>query len=309
MNNKIAVIGSGFVGATTAQRLAEKNLGDVVLLDILEGVPQGKSLDMYQSAAIELFSSHVQGTNDYADIAGADVVVVTAGLARKPGMTREDLLMKNAQIIGSICKEIVTHAPDAIVVMVTNPLDIMAQYAWHTTQFAPKRVIGMAGVLDAARMCAFIAMELDVSAVDVTAMVLGGHGDAMVPLPRYTTVSGIPITELIDAVRIEQINDRTRKGGAEIVKLLKTGSAYYAPSAGAVKMVEAILTDSRRIMPCSVLLDGQYGLKDVYIGVPVKLGREGVLDIVELSLSDAERAALHASAQVVTDNFKAILAN
>ncbi|MDX9701412.1 MAG: malate dehydrogenase [Candidatus Auribacterota bacterium] len=307
MRNKIAVIGSGFVGATTAQRLAEKDLGDVVLVDILDGIPQGKALDMYESAAIELFSSRVQGTNDYSDIAGSDIVVVTAGLARKPGMTREDLLLKNAQIIESICREIVRNAPDAIVIMVTNPLDIMTRYALHITQFPLQRVIGMAGVLDAARMCAFIAMELDVSPVDVNAMVLGGHGDAMVPLARYTTVSGIPITELLDETAIEQINNRTRDGGAEIVKLLKTGSAYYAPSSGAVKMVEAILMDSRRIMPCSALLNGQYGLDNVCIGVPVKLGRDGVLDIIELNLTGEERASLHASAKVVSDNFNVLI--
>ncbi len=307
MRNKIAVIGSGFVGATTAQRLAEKDLGDVVLVDILDGIPQGKALDMYESAAIELFSSRVQGTNDYSDIAGSDIVVVTAGLARKPGMTREDLLLKNAQIIESICREIVRNAPDAIVIMVTNPLDIMTRYALHITHFPLQRVIGMAGVLDAARMCAFIAMELDVSPVDVNAMVLGGHGDAMVPLARYTTVSGIPITELLDETAIEQINNRTRDGGAEIVKLLKTGSAYYAPSSGAVKMVEAILMDSRRIMPCSALLNGQYGLDNVCIGVPVKLGRDGVLDIIELNLTGEERASLHASAKVVSDNFNVLI--
>lgn len=306
MRHKIAVIGSGFVGATTAQRIAQKDLGDVVLVDILEGIPQGKALDMYESASIELFSATVTGTNSYDDIRDADVVVITAGLARKPGMTREDLLKKNAQIISSICDEIVQKAPEAIIVMVTNPLDIMTQLALHRTQFSNLRVIGMAGVLDAARMCAFVAMELDVSPVDVTAMVLGGHGDAMVPLPRYTTVSGIPITELMSSKAIERINDRTRKGGAEIVNLLKTGSAYYAPSAGAAIMVETIVKDTRRIMPCSVLLKGEYGLNNVCIGVPVKLGKEGVHKIIELNLTDAERESLHESAKIVTENFHSL---
>ena len=307
MRNKIAVIGSGFVGATLAQRIAERDLGDVVLVDIVDGIPQGKALDMYESAVLEQFSSNVTGTTTYDDIEGADVVVVTAGLARKPGMTREDLLLKNAQIISGVCKEIASKAPDSIIIMVTNPLDIMAQLALTVTRFPKERVIGMAGALDSARMCSFIAMELDVSPVDINAMVLGGHGDSMVPLPRYTTVSGIPITELMDADTIEKINDRTRKGGAEIVKLLKTGSAYYAPSAGAAQMVEAILKDSKRIIPSSVMLNGQYGLNDVFVGVPVKLGRKGVLDIIDLTLGYDEKTALHQSASVVKENFKTIM--
>ena len=307
MRNKITVIGSGFVGATLAQRIAERDLGNVVLLDIVDGIPQGKALDMYESAVLEQFSSNVIGTTSYDDIAGSDVVVVTAGLARKPGMTREDLLLKNAQIISGVCKEIADKAPESILIMVTNPLDIMAQLALAVTKFPKERVIGMAGALDSARMCSFIAMELDVSPVDINAMVLGGHGDSMVPLPRYTTVSGIPITELMDEDTIEKINDRTRKGGAEIVKLLKTGSAYYAPSAGAAQMVEAILKDSKRIIPSSVMLNGQYGLDDVFVGVPVKLGRKGVIDILDLTLTDNEKDALHQSASVVKENFKKIM--
>ncbi|MCD6460605.1 malate dehydrogenase [bacterium] len=307
MRNKIAVIGSGFVGATLAQRIAEKNLGDVVLLDIVDGIAQGKALDMYESAALEKFSSKVTGTTSYDDIQDADIVAVTAGLARKPGMTREDLLLKNAQIIGGVCKEIADKAPNCIIIMVTNPLDIMAQLALAVTKFSPKKIIGMAGALDSARMCAFIAMELDVSPVDINAMVLGGHGDSMVPLPRYTTVSGIPITELMDTETIEKINNRTRKGGAEIVKLLQSGSAYYAPSAGAAQMIESILTDSKRIIPCSVMLNGQFGLKDVFIGVPVKLGRNGVCDIIDLTLRDNEKSALDQSANVVKENFKKIM--
>ncbi len=306
MKNKISVIGGGFVGSTLAQRVAERDLGDVVLLDIIEGAPQGKSLDMYESSSLEGFSSFVQGTNSYDDIKDSDIVVITAGIPRKPGMTREDLLLTNAKIIASVSREIADKAPDAVVLLVTNPLDIMTQLAQKVTGFPANRVIGMAGALDSARMCSFIAMELDVSPVDIKAMVLGGHGDSMVPLPRFTTVSGIPITELMSVEKIEQINDRTRKGGAEIVQLLKTGSAYYAPSSGAVQMVESIIKDQKRIIPSSVLLSGQYGLSDVCVGVPVKLGRNGVADIIELKLSDDELRSLHSSAKIVKDNFDTI---
>ncbi len=307
MRTKVSVVGAGFVGSTLAQRLAERELGDVVLIDIIEGIPQGKSLDMYESAGLEDFSSMVTGTNSYEDIKGSDIVVITAGLARKPGMTREDLLLKNAQIISQITKEIKDKAPEAILIVVTNPLDIMTQLVHKISGFPSNRVIGMAGVLDSSRMRSFIAMELDVAPSDVQAMVMGGHGDSMVPLPRYTTVAGIPITELLPAEKIEQINQRTRDGGAEIVKLLKTGSAYYAPSSSAAEMVEAILKDKRRIMPCSVLLSGQYGLKDVFVGVPVKLGREGLIDIIELKLNNDELNSLHDSAKIVRENFNYII--
>jgi len=307
MRTKVSVVGAGFVGSTLAQRLAERELGDVVLIDIIEGIPQGKSLDMYESAGLEDFSSMVTGTNSYEDIKGSDIVVITAGLARKPGMTREDLLLKNAQIISQITKEIKDKAPEAILIVVTNPLDIMTQLVHKISGFPSNRVIGMAGVLDSSRMRSFIAMELDVAPSDVQAMVMGGHGDSMVPLPRYTTVAGIPITELLSAEKIEQINQRTRDGGAEIVKLLKTGSAYYAPSSSAAEMVEAILKDKRRIMPCSVLLSGQYGLKDVFVGVPVKLGREGLIDIIELKLNNDELNSLHDSAKIVRENFNYII--
>ncbi len=306
MINKISIIGGGFVGATLAQRVAERDLGDVVLLDIIEGVPQGKSLDMYESSSLEGFSSVVRGTNSYDDIKDSDLVVITAGIPRKPGMSREDLLLTNAKIIASVSREIADKAPDSIVLLVTNPLDIMTQLALKVTRFPANRVIGMAGALDSARMCAFIAMELDVSPVDIRAMVLGGHGDSMVPLARFTTVSGIPITELMTDEKIERINDRTRKGGAEIVKLLKAGSAYYAPSSGAVQMVESIIKDQKRIIPSSVFLSGQYGLSDVCVGVPVKLGREGVADIIELKLSDDELKSLRSSAKIVKNNFDTI---
>lgn len=309
MKNKITVVGSGFVGATLAQRLAERELGDIIVLDIIEGIPQGKALDMYESAPIESFSGNVTGTNSYKDIAGSDIVIITAGLARKPGMTREDLLAQNARIISQICDEIVQRAPGAIVIIVTNPLDIMTQLALSKLKFPSHRVLGMAGILDSARMRAFIAMELDVSPVDVQAMVLGGHGDAMVPLPRYTTVSGIPVTELLSQDEINRIIARTRDGGAEIVRLLKQGSAFYAPSSAAAEMVEAIVKDQKRVFPCSVMLSGQYGLHNVCLGVPIKLGYSGVLEIIELNLLPDELESLHASAQVVKDNFAQITQN
>lgn len=307
MQSKIAVIGGGNVGATAAQRAAERELGDVVLLDIIDGIPQGKGLDMFESAAIERFNGRVTGTTCYDDIAGSDIVIITAGLARKPGMTREDLLLKNGEIIAGICREVARVAPDSIIIMVTNPLDIMTQLAIRVTGFDRSRVIGMAGILDSARMCAFIAMELDVAPSDIDAMVLGGHGDSMVPLPRYTTISGIPITELLSAGRIEAINERTRKGGAEIVSLLKTGSAYYAPSAGAVEMAESIIRNQKKIIPSSVLLNGEYGLSDVCIGVPVKLGSKGAIGVIELNLSDEELNALQDSARIVSDNVSKLM--
>jgi malate dehydrogenase len=302
MRNKVSVIGAGFVGATVAQRIAERELADVTLVDIIEGIPQGKALDMAESAPIEGFDCSVAGSNDYKDISGASIVVVTAGLARKPGMTREDLLLKNAEIIKGVTANIKKYAPDSMILMVTNPLDIMAQLAFKVSGFPAKRVFGMAGMLDSARFRTFVAMELGVSVEDTDAMVLGGHGDAMVPLPRYTTVSGIPITELLSKEKIEALAARTRDGGAEIVKYLKTGSAYYAPASGVTDMVESVLKDKKRVMPCAAYLTGQYGLKDVYIGVPIKLGAGGVEEIIELKLTEEEKKALQASANVVKEN-------
>jgi malate dehydrogenase len=298
---RLAVIGAGMVGATTAQRLVEKQLGDVVLADVVEGMPQGKALDMTQAAPVEGYDVAITGTSNIADIAGSGVVVVTAGLPRKPGMSRDDLLEKNAQIVGGLADAIKEYAPDAIVIVVTNPLDVMTHLVYERTGFQARKVMGMAGVLDSARFRAFIAMELGVSIKDVSAMVLGGHGDSMVPLPRYAAVSGIPLTELLPPERIEALVERTRKGGAEIVSLLKTGSAYYAPSASAVCMVESVVRDQKRVLPAAAHLSGQYGLSGVCAGVPVKLGAGGVEEIIELDLTDDELAALHKSAEKVRE--------
>jgi malate dehydrogenase len=300
MLQKIAVVGAGNVGATAAQRIAEKHLArTVVMIDVVEGIPQGKGLDQWQSAPIEGFDSRVIGTNGYDAAAGAEVFVVTAGIARKPGMSRDDLVKTNAGIVGSVAREIKRVSPDSIIIVVSNPLDVMCYVAMKESGFPRERVIGMAGVLDTARYRAFLAEALDVSVEDIQAMVLGGHGDTMVPLVSYTTVSGIPVTQLLPADRLTPILDRTRNGGAEIVAFLKTGSAYYAPSAAAVQMVEAIALDKRRILPCSAWLAGEYGLRDVFCGVPCKLGRAGLERIIEVSLTDAERTALHASAEAV----------
>ncbi len=303
MKNKVAVIGAGNVGASAALYIAERGLADVVLIDRpeMDGMPQGKALDMQQSAPLWHKGGRIEGATDLAAVKGADVVVMTAGFPRKPGMSRSDLLKANADIIRPAAEAVKQHAPNAYVVVVTNPLDVMAWLFWHTTGFPKNRVIGMAGILDSARFRAFIGMELGVSASDVQAMVLGGHGDSMVPLPAFTTVGGISVTELIPVDRLNAIIDRTRNGGAEIVKLLKTGSAYYAPAMSAVEMVEAILTDQKRLVPCSVLLEGEYGLKDLFIGVPVLLGGKGVEKIVPLKLSDADQAALAKSAKDVAD--------
>ncbi|MBI4212333.1 MAG: malate dehydrogenase [Deltaproteobacteria bacterium] len=301
---KVTVVGGGFVGSTTAQRIVERELADVVLMDIVEDMPQGKSLDMAESAPCIGFDSAIIGANDYSMTANSDIVVITAGLPRKPGMTRDDLLQKNAEIVGSVVDNVAKYSPNAILLLVSNPLDVMTYHAWKRSGFPMKRVFGMAGVLDSARYRTFIAMELDVSVKDVQAMVLGGHGDTMVPLPRYSTVAGIPITELISAERIAAINERTTRGGEEIVKLLKTGSAYYATSAAVLDMVESILLDQRRILPCCVHMNGEYGLRDVYCGVPVKLDHEGVAEIVELKLSSDELAMLHRSAEAVRENVK-----
>ncbi len=301
MKHKVAVIGAGNVGASAALFVAERGLADVTLIDIVEGMPQGKALDMQQAAPLWHKGGRIEGSNDLAGVKGADVVVMTAGFARKPGMSRTDLLKANADIVRPSAEAVKQHAPNAYVVVVTNPLDVMAWLFWKTCGFARHRVLGMAGILDSARMRAFIAMELGVSGADVDVMVLGGHGDSMVPLPRFSTVGGIPITELLPADRIAAISDRTRNGGAEIVKLLKTGSAYYAPAMSAVEMVEALLTDQKRLVPCSVLLEGEYGLKDLFIGVPVMLGARGVEKIVQLELSADELAALQKSGKDVAD--------
>jgi malate dehydrogenase len=300
MLGTIAVVGAGNVGATAAQRLAEKALGrTVVMIDVIEGVPQGKALDQWQSGPIEGFDTRVIGTNTYEPAAGADVFVVTAGIARKPGMSRDDLVKTNAGIVRSVCREIARVAPKTIIVVVSNPLDVMCYVAIRASGFPRERVIGMAGVLDTARYRMFLAEALDVSVEDIQAMVLGGHGDTMVPLISYTTVSGIPVTQLMDPARLESIVTRTRNGGAEIVGFLKTGSAYYAPSAAAVQMVEAIALDKRRILPCSAWLQGEFGLKDVFCGVPCKVGRGGLERIVEITLTAAEREELHKSAEAV----------
>jgi malate dehydrogenase len=300
MLEKVAVVGAGNVGATAAQRLAEKHLArTVVMIDVVEGVPQGKALDQWQSGPIEGFDARVIGVNGYEEAAGAEVFVVTAGIARKPGMSRDDLVKTNAGIVRSVAKEIARVAPKAIIVVVSNPLDVMCYVAMRASGFPRERVIGMAGVLDTARYRMFLAEAMDVSVEDIQAMVLGGHGDTMVPLVSYTTVSGIPVGQLIVADKLAAIVDRTRNGGAEIVAFLKTGSAYYAPSAAAVQMVEAIALDKRRILPCSAWLQGEFGLRDVFCGVPCKLGRRGIERIVEITLTDAERAELVKSADAV----------
>jgi malate dehydrogenase len=302
MVNKITVVGAGNVGATAAQRIAEKELArTVVMVDVAEGIPQGKGLDQWQSAPIEGFDSRVIGTNGYEETANSDIVVITAGIARKPGMSRDDLLNTNAGIVKSVGEQIKKTSPNAIVIVVSNPLDVMCWVAKEATGFPKERVIGMAGVLDTARYRAFLATALDVSVRDIQAMVLGGHGDTMVPLISYTTVSGIPITQLMDKATLDAIVDRTRNGGAEIVKHLKTGSAYYAPSSGAVQMVEAIVNDQKRILPCSAWLEGEYGEKGIFLGVPVKLGRNGIEKIIDVSLTADEKAALAKSAQAVRE--------
>ncbi len=300
MKTKVTVVGAGNVGATLAQRIAEKELADVVLVDIVEGVPQGKGLDMIESAPVEQFDARITGTNGYEETEGSDIVVITAGLPRKPGMSRDDLLWKNEEIVAGVTREVVARSPDTILVIVSNPLDAMCEVARRVSGFSRERVIGMAGVLDSARMRAFIAMELDVSVENTHAFVLGGHGDTMVPLPRYSTVAGIPITELISEERINAIVDRTRNGGAEIVNLLKT-SAWYAPSSATCEMVEAILKDNKKILPCAVFLQGEYGVDELFVGVPVKLGKAGMEQIIEIKLTDAERSGLQVSVDAVKE--------
>ncbi len=296
---KISIIGAGFVGATAAHWAAEKELGDVVLVDILEGIPQGKALDLFEASPIEGFDSRVVGTNGYEETKDSDVVIITSGVPRKPGMSREDLLDINRKIIESVVAEVVARSPKAILMMVTNPLDTMTYLAYKKSGFPRERVMGMAGVLDTARFRSFIAMELGVSVEDIQSLLLGGHGDEMVPLPRYTTVSGIPLSQLLPKGTIDRLVDRTRKGGGEIVNLLKTGSAFYAPSAGVIQMAEAVLKDKKRILPCCVYLDGEYGLKDICFGVPVKLGASGVESIIELELTEEEKKLVAKSAESV----------
>jgi malate dehydrogenase len=301
MDKKVTVVGAGNVGATAAQRLAEKQISDVVLVDIIEGVPQGKALDLTQAAAIEKHDCHVEGSNTYDDTAGSNIVIITAGIPRKPGMSRDDLISTNAGIVKKVTQEVVSRSPEAILIIVSNPLDAMCHVAFDTSGFPKERVIGMAGVLDSARFRAFIAMELNVSVENTHAFVLGGHGDTMVPLPRYSTVAGIPITELMSQDRIDALVERTRNGGAEIVGLLKTGSAFYAPASAAVEMAESILKDKKKILPCAAYLQGEYGINDLFIGVPVKLGARGVEEIIEITLQDQERQALQKSAAAVQE--------
>jgi len=306
---KITVVGAGNVGATAALRIAEKQLAkEVVLIDIVEGIPQGKALDMYESGAVGLFDTQVSGSNDYKDSADSDIILITAGLARKPGMTREDLLNKNAAIIKDVTTQVMKYSANPIIIMVSNPLDVMTFVAWSASGLPKERVIGMAGVLDTARYKSFIAEALDVSMQDVSALVLGGHGDSMVPIVNYTNVSGIPLTELLPQDKIDALVERTRNGGIEIVNYLKTGSAFYAPAASAVEMIEAIVKDKKRVIPCTTLVEGQYGIESVFCGVPVKLGKNGVEQIFEINLSASELEALQVSAALVDENCKSLAA-
>ncbi len=301
MRSKITVVGAGFVGSTLVQRLAERDYADVVMYDIVPNMPQGKALDMLQAGPVLGYDSLITGTNDYADTANSDIVVVTSGFPRKPGMTRDDLVKKNQEIVSQVTEQVVKHSPNCILIMVTNPLDAMAQLALHVSGFPRERVLGMAGVLDTARFRTFIAQEVGASVRDVQAYVLGGHGDTMVPLSRMCTVAGVPISQLISAERIEQIVQRTRDGGAEIVKLLGTGSAYFAPSASVLQMIDSILLDKKMIVPCAVYLQGEYGIKNLFVGVPAKLGAKGVEEVVQIELTEAEQAALQKSADAVKE--------
>ena len=301
MDKKVTVVGAGNVGATAAQRLAEKQLCDVVLVDIVEGVPQGKALDLTEAAAIEKHDSHLTGTNGYDETTDSNIVIITAGIPRKPGMSRDDLISTNAGIMRNVTQEVASRSPEATIIVVSNPLDAMCHVAYDTCGFPKQRVIGMAGVLDSARFRAFISMELNVSVENTHAFVLGGHGDTMVPLPRYSTVAGIPITELLAKDRIDALVERTRNGGAEIVALLKTGSAYYAPASAAVEMAESILKDKKKILPCAAYLQGEYGIQDLFIGVPVKLGAAGIEEIIEITLTEEEQQALQKSAESVQE--------
>jgi len=308
MDKKVTVVGAGNVGATAAQRLAEKGLCDVVLVDIVEGVPQGKALDLMEAAPVEKHDGCVTGVNSYEATEGSDIVIITAGIPRKPGMSRDDLISTNAGIVKAVTEQVAKYSPNAVLIIVSNPLDAMCHVAYEASGFPKNRVIGMAGVLDSARFRTFIAMELNVSVENIHAFVLGGHGDTMVPLPRYSTVAGIPITELMPQDRIQALCDRTANGGAEIVGLLKTGSAFYAPASSAVEMAESILKDRKKILPCAVYLDGEYGYKELFIGVPVKLGAGGVEEIIEIKLTEAEKTALDKSAAAV-EELKGVLKN
>lgn len=299
---RVTVVGAGKVGSTLAQKIAEKNLADVVLLDVVSGMPQGLALDLLEAKGISLHDRYISGTTDYADTANSDVVVITAGLPRKPGMSRDDLTKTNAKIVVEAAKKAIAHSPKAILIVVTNPLDVMTYLAWQATELPRDRIMGMAGVLDSARFQAFIAMELGVSVMDVQTMVLGSHGDLMVPIARYSTVAGVPITELMDALTIERLVERTRNGGAEIVELMQTGSAYFAPAASTCLMVESILLNQSRLLPVAAYLQGEYGLQDIFIGVPCSLGCGGIAKVWELKLTEPELAALHASAKAVRQN-------
>lgn len=301
MRKKITVVGSGNVGATLAHRLADKQLADIVLIDILEGVPQGKGLDLLQSGPIEGYDVKIKGTNDYADTANSDLAVITAGFPRKPGMSRDDLLKANFDVVKSTTEQVVTYSPDCILIVVTNPLDAMAQTAFRVSGFSRNRVMGMAGILDTARYRTFIAEALNVSVQDVQGLVLGGHGDTMVPVPSYTTVAGIPIADLMPKDQLDKIITRTAKGGGEIVNLLKTGSAYYAPSAAVVEMIDAIFNDRKKILPCAAYLEGEYGISGLFVGVPCKLGARGIEEIIEIKLTPEEQAALQKSAAAVKE--------
>ena len=301
MDKKVTVVGAGHVGATAAQRLAEKELCDVALIDIIEGVPQGKALDLAEAAPIEKHDAHITGSNGYEASDQSDIVIITAGIPRKPGMSRDDLLSTNAGIMKNVTQQVVERSPDAVIIVVSNPLDAMCHVAYETSGFPKNRVMGMAGVLDSARFRTFISMELDVSVENTTAFVLGGHGDTMVPLPRYSTVAGIPITELLSKERIDALVNRTATGGAEIVGLLKTGSAYYAPASAAVEMAESILKDKKKILPCAAYLEGEYGINDLFVGVPVKLGANGIEEVIEITLTKEENAALEKSADAVRE--------
>jgi malate dehydrogenase len=298
---KITIVGAGMVGATAAHWAASKELGDVCLVDIVEGMPQGKALDLREASPVEGFDADIVGSNDYADTAGSDVVIITAGLPRKPGMSRDDLIAKNTEIVKSVTEQVAHYSPEAVLIVVSNPLDAMVYVAHQASGFPAKRVMGMAGVLDSARFRTFIADELDVSVEDVTAFVLGGHGDTMVPLPRFSSVGGVPITELLSSERIEELVDRTRKGGGEIVGLLKTGSAFFAPSAAAVQMAEAVLKDKKRILPCAAYCDREYNVGGYFVGVPAKLGDGGVKEVVEFKLTEEERKQFEGSVQAVRD--------
>lgn len=301
MNQKVTVVGAGNVGATTAQRLVEKELCDVVLIDVIGGVPQGKSLDLTEAAPIEKHDVHLTGANEYDASADSDIVIITAGIPRKPGMSRDDLLATNRSIMKNVIQQITKYSPETILIVVSNPVDAMCHVAMEESGFPKNRIIGMAGVLDSARFRAFISMDLNISVENIHALVLGGHGDTMVPLPRFSTVAGVPITELLSMDRIEELAMRTRKGGAEIVNLLKTGSAYYAPASAVVEMVESILKDKKKILPCTAYLEGEYGISDLFVGVPVKLGKDGIEQILQLKLTPKETVALKKSAEAVME--------